>query len=151
MDKPSFTANPGSLEATTTYIFNKPRGKVFAAFIDPQLIPKWWLEDEEITVEKMDVKEGGAWRFSEKTDNGTFVFRGVYHRVDEPNQLITTWAFEGTKAVALETVTFEDAPDGGAKVTDQFVFQSLDDREMMLTTGMENGTIPMMERLEQLI
>ena len=149
--KYTFVANPGSLEVTTTYTFDMPQDRVFAGFTDPNLIPKWWLEDEEITVDRMEVKEGGTWRFVEKTNEGTFVFRGVYHRVDAPKQIVTTWAFEAMSGVFLETVTFEVAGGRKTKVTDQFVFQTLEDRNMMLETGMNNGSVDMMQRLEKLL
>lgn len=149
----TFKADPGSLEIVSTYVFDAQRERVFEAFNDPALIPKWWgVEDEELTVEKMEVMPGGSWRFVMKSgDGGKFQFRGVYHDVVAPEKLVTTWQYEGAPSVMLETVTFEDQPDGKTKVTDQLIFQSPADREAMLTGGMDGGSVPMMERLAKLI
>ncbi len=149
----SFKADPGSLEIVSTYVFDAPRERVFEAFTDPALIPKWWgVSDEELTVEKMEVTPGGSWRFVMKSSDGSeFQFRGVYHDVVAPEKLITTWQYEGAPSVMLETVTFEEQPEGKTKVTDQLVFQSLADREAMLAGGMDGGSNPMMERLAKLI
>ena len=153
----TFTAKPDSLESTAVCVINKPRADVFKAYTNRELISKWWFDNENMRVEEMDVRAGGSWCFVQESPQGDFPFRGVYHRVETPqqdtasNQIITTWGFDAAPAVFLETVTFEDTADGGTKVTDQFVFQSVADREMMLTSGMENGTIPMFERLEKLL
>lgn len=147
----TFTAEPNSLEATTTYVMNQPRERVFAAFIDRDLLPKWWLIDATLTVEEMDVRDGGQWRFVQQMPQGDFAFHGVYHRVDAPSQIVMTWGFDATQAVFLETVTFEDVEGDKTRITDQFVFQTVADREMMLSSGMEQGTIPMFERLEKLL
>lgn len=147
----TFTADPGSLAIVTTYVFDKSREEVFKAYNDPDLIPKWWIEEgADLKVEKMDVKPGGSWRFLMGGGQGP-AFRGVYHEVTSPEKVITTWQFEGAPTVILETVTFEESEDGKTKVTDQMVFQSVKDRQMMLDTGMSEGSVPMMDRLAKLL
>ncbi len=150
----TFTAEPGSLEIVTTYVFNAPRERVFEAYTDPDLLSRWWgVEGDELTIEKMDVKPGGSWRFiGGSSDKGNeYRFRGVYHDVVAPERLVATWQYEGMPAVMLQTVTFEEQPGGKTKMTDQMVFQSLSDREAMLTSGMGEGSVPMMDRLAKLI
>jgi hypothetical protein len=39
--------------------------------------------------------------------------------------------------VLLETIAFEGLPDGTARLIDTGVFQSVEDRDAMLSTGME--------------
>ena len=41
------------------------------AFIDPELIPKWWGPRNITTVvDKMDVRRGGDWRFVSTDESG---------------------------------------------------------------------------------
>jgi uncharacterized protein YndB with AHSA1/START domain len=80
-----------------------------------------------------------------------FAFNDVYHRVTAPEELVFTWQFEGAPTVILQTVTFEETPDGKIKVTDQGVFQSVKDRDTMLEMGMGEGSVPSFDRLAKLL
>jgi uncharacterized protein YndB with AHSA1/START domain len=51
----------------------------------------------------------------------------------------------------METVLFEEMPDGKTKITEQSVFQSVADRDGMLQTGMEHGATESTERLQELL
>ena len=148
----TFKADPGSLEIVTTYVFDVPRARVFEAYTDPALIPKWWgPEGAPLKVEKMEVTPGGSWRFIDGEGSEAITFRGIYHTVEAPKKLVATWQYEGAPTVILQTVTFEEQSEGKTKVTDRMVFQSLADREAMLTSGMGEGSVPMMERLAKLL
>jgi len=153
MAQHTFTTQEGSLEVNASYVFESTtRDKVFAAYTNPELIPKWWIDPETVlSVEKMDVRDGGEWRFINTIEGQDYLFRGVYHKVVQNDQLVGTWAFDPMPAVMLHTVTFEDY-EGGTKVSEQFVFQSLDAKKSLMETGLTEGaTRAMMERLEQLI
>lgn len=153
MAQHTFVTEEGSLEVNASYVFEgKSREEVFAAYINPELIPKWWIDPETVlTVETMDVKEGGQWRFINTIKGQDYLFRGVYHRVVKNEQIVDTWAFDPMPAVMLCTIKFEDA-DGGTKVSEQFVFQSLEDKKALMESGLtESATRAMMERLEQLL
>lgn len=104
----TFTADPDSLEIITTYVFDAPRERVFEAYADPSLIPKWWGEDNGLKVEKMEVKPGGSWRFVMGGGDQEFAFRGVYHDVIAPKKLVATWQYEDAPTTILQTVTFEE-------------------------------------------
>ena len=52
--------------------------------------------------------------------------------------------------VLLETVKFEDQ-DGKTKVTVISVFQSVEDRDGMLQSGMEDGAVETWDRLAELL
>ena len=78
-------------------------------------------------------------------------FHGVYHQITPPERLVYTFEFEGMPGhVMLETVSFADYEDK-TKVTDQLVFQSVEDRDGMLSAGMESGQSESMERLAELL
>jgi len=100
----------------------------------------------------MEVKPGGIWRYIEQdADGNEFAFHGVYHGILAPEKLIYTFEFEGMPGhVALATVTFEES-DGKTILTDSSVFQSVEDRDGMLSSGMEEGATELMERFAELL
>jgi uncharacterized protein YndB with AHSA1/START domain len=144
---------PGKQEIIITRIFDAPRALVFKAFTDPDLIPRWWGPASTSTiVDKMDVKPGGIWRFINRDAGGDEnSFHGVYHDVLAPERLVYTFEWEGLPGhVLLETVIFEER-DGKTKVTDTSVFQTVEDRDGMVASGMEGGAGESMDRIEELL
>jgi uncharacterized protein YndB with AHSA1/START domain len=68
-----------------------------------------------------------------------------------PERLVYTFEFEGMPGhVLLETVTFEEQ-DGKTKLTDVSVFQSIEDRDGMISAGMEEGAVESMDRFAELL
>jgi uncharacterized protein YndB with AHSA1/START domain len=151
-DAVKFT-QPSDREVVMTKVFDAPRELVWKAYTDPKLIPRWWgLRYLTTTIDKMDVKPGGAWRFvSRAPDGNEFGFHGVYREIVKLERLSWTFEFEGMPGhVSVETVTFEWL-DGMTKVTVTSVFQSKADRDGMVATGMEVGATESMNRLAELL
>jgi uncharacterized protein YndB with AHSA1/START domain len=100
----------------------------------------------------MDVKPGGAWRFVQsRPDGNQYVFRGVYRGIVSLNWLAYTFEFEGMPGkVLLETVTFEEN-DGQTKVITNALFDSVDHRDGMLESGMEQAAAESYDRLAELL
>jgi uncharacterized protein YndB with AHSA1/START domain len=144
---------PGKQEIIITRVFEAPRDLVFRALIDPKLVPEWWgPRDLTTEVDVMDVRPGGQWRFLNRDAGGTeYGFHGVYHDVAPAERLVYTFEFEGVPGhVLLETVTL-DAVEGGTRITDRSVFQTVEDRDAMVRSGMESGARQSMERLAELL
>ena len=152
MTKLNVIAEPGKHDIVITRDFNAPRELVFKALTDPALVPQWWGPRGVTTVvDKMEVKPGGVWRYVQRDPNGEYGFRGVYHSVTAPEQLIFTFEFEGMPGhVMLETVTLEEH-DGKTTLKDLSVFQSIADRDGMIASGMEGGASESWDRLEELL
>ncbi len=153
MAKTHSTAEPGRQDIVTTRIFDAPRDLVWRAVTDPEFIPRWWgPRSLTTTVEQMDVRPGGIWRFVQRDAEGNeYAFRGVYHDITPPERLIYTFEFEGMPGhVLLETVTLEDL-NGRTKMTDRSVFQTVEDRDGMLASGMEEGAAESMDRFAELL
>ncbi len=64
----------GSTDTTTIYseggdlvferTFDAPRERVWKAFMDPEIVPRWWgPHGTTTTVDEMDVRPGGKWRY----------------------------------------------------------------------------------------
>ena len=152
MTKTEFIAEPGKQEIVITRVFDASRELVFKTSMDPNLIPKWWgPRSLTTTVDKMDVRPGGVWRYVQRDSDGNeFAFHGVYHEIS-PSRFVQTFEFEGMPGhVLLEICTFEDI-DGKTKLTEKSVFESIEDRDGMLKSRMEEGAKETMDRLAVLV
>ncbi len=130
-----------------------PRERVWRAFTDPDLIPEWWgLRSTTTIVDKMEVRPGGAWRFVQRDEDGSEMgFRGEFRAINEPESLTWTFEWEGLPGhISVETVTFTEK-DGGTLVSTITVFDSKDDRDGMLASGMEDGMRETYDRLAELL
>jgi uncharacterized protein YndB with AHSA1/START domain len=153
MTQNSYEADPNTQNLVWSFVLDGSVEKVFAAYTNSDLVPRWWIqEDTELRVLKRDVRPGGEWIFAVGPEGQAVNFRGVYHSVTPNERIINTWQFEPGDDVMLETVTFEEQPDGKTKVTEQMVFQSAEARKNMMASGMdEESSSAMGERLEKLL
>ena len=145
---------PSDVEIVGSRIMDAPPELVFKAYTDPELIPEWWGPRRyTTTVDKMDVRPGGAWRFIHRAaDGGQHAFNGVYREVLPPKRLVFTFNYEGAPGhEVVETVTFEGVEDGKTKMTDHMLFDSRAARDGMLNSGMEEGGTESIERLVELL
>jgi uncharacterized protein YndB with AHSA1/START domain len=153
MTTTDFAVEPGTREIVMTHVFEAPRELVFRAFTDPDLIPKWWGPSRlTTTVDTMDVRPGGAWRFVQRDAEGNeFAFHGEYREVVPPERVVGTFEFEGMPGhVVVETMTLEDM-GGQTRLTTTSVFESVEDRDGMVASGMESGATEAMVRLGELL
>jgi len=153
MAETEFIIKPGTHAMTMTRVFDAPRELVFKAMTDPNLIPKWWgPRDHSTKVDNMEVRSGGSWRFINVDSGGNeYGFHGVYHLIDAPNRVVQTFEFEGVPGhVALETMTLEDQ-GGKTRMVQQSVFQSVEDRDGMVQSGMQKGATETNDRLAELL
>jgi uncharacterized protein YndB with AHSA1/START domain len=146
-------AAEGDREIVSERVFNAPRERVFQAFTDPELIPQWWgRRKDTVTVDKLDVREGGDWRFITESEDGTHAFRGTIRVIDPPEKVEQTFEWEGMPGyVAVETATFEDLGDGRTRVHTRTLFHTTEERDGMLASGMEIGMSESYERLDELL
>src|SRR2546430_2472939 len=129
------------------------RPLVWTAWTDPKLIPRWWGPKRyTTTVEKMEVRPGGTWRFIQRDSEGkVYGFHGEYKEVVPPERIVDTFEYEGMPGhVLIESATFEEI-DGRTKVTQKSVFETVEDLEGMLASGMEDGARETMERFTELV
>ncbi len=155
-NKTIITAEPGKQELFVTREFDAPRELVFKAFTDPEIYARW-LGPRELTTtfETFEPKSGGRWRFIQRDKEGNeFAFHGTNHDVTPPERIIGTFEFEGLPEaghVLLETTRFEALPGGRTRVISQSVFQSVEDRDGMVQSGMERGVVDGYERLDEIL
>ena len=155
-NKTKIIAEPGKQEFFIIREFNAPRELVFKAFIDPELYVQWIGPRElETNLETFESKNGGSWRYIQKDPEGNeFAFHGVNHEVTAPERIIGTFEFEGLPEeghVILEKTIFEMLPGDRTKMTSQSVFLTIEDRDGMLQSGMEEGVNDSYNRLDELL
>lgn len=147
------TVEPGKQEIVITREFDAPRDLVFRAYTDPKAIPQWWGPRYlTTTVDKMEVRPGGQWRYCQRDAQGNeFNFHGVYHSVESPARIVSTFEFEGAPgSVSLETLTLEE-DDGRTKLRSQAVFQSVAERDATVASGMEEGVYDTYDRFNEIL
>lgn len=144
----------GEREMHIERVFAAPRERVFAAFVDPELIPRWWgPRGTETIVEELDAKPGGRWQFLARDPDGSEIrFRGVYREVAPPERLAQTFEWDGMPGyVSVDSSVFEDLGDGRTKVVTTSFFHTPEERDGMLESGMERGMNETYERLDELL
>jgi len=145
---------PGEREIHVERIFDASPERVFTAYVDPELIPRWWGPRGTTTiVEELDARPGGTWRFLARNPDGSeIVFRGVFREVTPPERLAQTFEWDGMPGhVSVDTAVFEDLGDGRTKVVSDTVFHTAEERDGMLESGMEKGMNETYERLDELL
>jgi uncharacterized protein YndB with AHSA1/START domain len=153
MGKTQITAEPGVPLIVITREFDASRELVFRAYTEPDLIVRWLGPRElAMTIDEYDVRDGGRWRYISTDEAGNeFAFRGVFHGAPSPDGTVQTFEFEGMPGhVALETLTMEER-DGKTLVRTVSSFQSVEDRDGMVASGMEHGVHDSHERLDELL
>ncbi|MFE6386680.1 MULTISPECIES: SRPBCC family protein [Nocardiopsis] len=146
-------AEPGQHDIVVTRSFDAPRDVVFRAMTDAEHLARWWgLKENETVIDHANLRRGGSWRFVERAPDGQeYAFHGVVHDVVAPERFVQTFEFEGMPGhVCLETTTLEER-DGRTLYTSTTVFQSVEDRDGMVESGMEYGLKQSMEALDELL
>lgn len=153
MPKTEIIAEPGMPVITITREFDAPRELVFRAHVDPALLVRW-LGPRDLTtvVDRYDARDGGTWRYVQTDADGhEYGFHGVFHGTPSPDAIVQTFEFEGAPGhVALQTVTFTERGDRTLARTVS-AFQSVQDRDAMVASGMERGVRDSGDRLDELL
>jgi len=153
MSKTQITAEPGVPTIVITREYDAPRDLVFRAYTDPELLPRWLgPRDLKLRVEEYDPRDGGRWRYVNiDTDGNEYGFHGVFHGAPTPEVSVQTFEFEGAPGhVSLDTLYMTET-DGRTLVRSVSSFQSVEDRDAMVASGMERGVVDSDERMTELL
>jgi uncharacterized protein YndB with AHSA1/START domain len=131
---------PTDREIRVERVFNAPRERVWQAFTDPEMLAQWWGRGNKLVIERMELERGGHWRFVEHAPDGVHGFEGRFRDVMPPERLVQTFEWDGMPGyVEITTVTLEDLGDGRTKVVSTALFHTTEERDGMLSSGMEQG------------
>jgi uncharacterized protein YndB with AHSA1/START domain len=145
---------PSDVEISGSRVLDATPDLVYRAYTDPTVIPQWWGPSRyTTTVDKLELRPGGPWRFVHRAaDGGEHAFSGVFREVVPSKRLVFTFNYEALPGhEAVETVTFEAVAGGKTRVTDNTRFQNREDRDGMLQSGMEEGAAESIERLTKVL
>ncbi len=147
------TADPTVPLIRITREFDAPRENVFRAHADPDLVVQWLgPRDLTMTIDHYDCSTGGSYRYLHTRDGEEFGFNGCFHEVRPSELIIQTFTFEGyPDGVALEKLVFEDLGDGRTRLVATSLCDSFEERDAMLSGGMETGVTQGYQRLDELL
>ncbi len=153
MDAETSTAGKSAeRELVITRVFDAPRALVFEAWAEPQHLMRWrGPKGFSISVLKMELRPGGAYRIHMRSPQGTdHWLRGVYREIVAPERLSFTWAWEDEQGrprhETLVTVTFEELAGKTRLTLHQAVFESVTARDLH-----QAGWSSSLERLAELV
>lgn len=153
MTTTTITAEPGVPYIEMTREFDAPRDLLFRAHTDPELLVQWLGPRRlTMTIDRLEPRDGGTWRYTHRDTDGTeYGFHGVYHGTPSPDGIVQTFEFEGAPGhVSLDSLVLEER-DGRTLLRGHSVFQSVEDRDAMIQSGMETGVNESMDRLAELV
>jgi uncharacterized protein YndB with AHSA1/START domain len=142
---------PSDREIVMTRVFDAPRDLVFEAHTSCEHMSRWWGPRRyEMASCQMDFRPGGAWRIVHRGSDGSeHGFRGEFREIVRPERIVWTFEYEGMPGhVSVDTLTLEEA-DGKTTLTATSVFDSVEERDGMLQSGMESGAAETYDRLDE--
>ena len=142
---------PSDREIVMTRIFDAPRDLVFEAHTSCEHMSRWWGPRRyQISSCQIDFRPGGAWRIVQRgPDGGEHGFRGEFREIVRPERIVWTFEYEGMPGhVSVDTLTLEEQ-GGKTTLTAISVFDTVQDRDGMLQSGMQEGAAETWDRLDE--
>jgi uncharacterized protein YndB with AHSA1/START domain len=146
---------PTDEQILITREFDAPKHLVYRAWTTPELVKRWWSGHQgEMTIVEIDLRVGGSWRYVMVADGGHEVaFHGEYREIVPDQRIVNTEVYEMPGAPegegALNIVTFTEV-DGRTTLTLLVQAASKQDRDAIVSSGMEVGMQQQMDLLEQI-
>lgn len=132
-----------------------PLEKVFEAYTDADLLAQWWGRGNPMKIHHYECRSGGAWHIAEIAGDGSeHAFAGCIHEVAENERIIQTFEYLGLPErghVALERADFVAIDGNTTEIRTLSTFQTREDRDGMVASGMEGGWRQSIEALGRLI
>ena len=150
---PTVVTAPSETEVRIEREFDAPRELVYEAYTDPELMREWLGPHRlAMTVQEMDVRPGGSYRYTHEDENGAFVFFGEFREVDPARLLVQTFQWEGNDAPpSVDRVEFEELDGNRTRIVVTGTFDSKESRDAILEAGMEKGVREGYEKLDELL
>jgi uncharacterized protein YndB with AHSA1/START domain len=144
---------PSDREIALTRIYDAPRDMVWRAWTEPERVVQWWGPlGFTTTIQEMDVRPGGTWRFIMHGPDGTDYENKVdFIEIVEPERLVYDHGGgdESDEPQFRVTVTF-DEENGGTRITMRSVFASAEERDRVVEEfGAIEGGKQTLERLNE--
>jgi uncharacterized protein YndB with AHSA1/START domain len=135
--------------------FDAPPDRVFRAYVDPDLFVQWiGPRGLDTTITTWDARTGGSWAYASGRAAEDFEtsFYGSFHEVRPHERIVQTFTWAGAPdGVSLETMTFEALEGGRCRIVATSVVESIELRDMILSSGMDVGVNEGYQKLDELL
>ncbi len=151
---PTSITTPSDTQIRVEREFDAPRDLVWEAYTDPVLLSEWLgPKDRELKVTEMDLRVGGSYRWTTPGDDGEELsFTGEYREISEPEVLEATFEFSGAPGhVSVDRFELQELEGDRTRLVSITTFDSKDDRDAMLQSGMEKGVVEGHEKLDAVL
>lgn len=155
--KTEIIAEPGKQELFIHREFDAPIELVYKAFSDPNILLKFFAP-QGINMQFLlkEYEEGKAYRYrhTDAEGNTLCTFKGVVHEMNAPNRIVITSELEELPILGraiLEIYEFTALREDRTKLIVQDVCRSVEDRDLMIKSGMEEGLVSIFKNLDELL
>jgi uncharacterized protein YndB with AHSA1/START domain len=145
----------GDREIVITQVFDAPRRLVFDAHAKPELVKRWLLGPPGMSMPvcEIDLSVGGKYRYvwRRDSDGKEMTVGGIFREIVPPERIVRTEKFDPPwYGEALVTLLL--AEQGGKTTLKQTIlFDSQQNRDNVLKSGMETGLGMSYNRLQELL
>ena len=144
-------------ELVISRVIHFPRQLVWDAMTDPKHIVNWWgPRGFTTTIEKMEVRPGGRWKFvMHGPDGADYPQDCIFTEVEAPERIV--YHHSGSKTGepivnSVKTFTFDALEDNSTRVTIRMLFSSREERDSVVKTyGAVEGGKQTLARLAELL
>lgn len=122
---------PEESRITITRIIDAPRDLVWKAWTEPERLKKWFqVNGTSLEGVETDVRPGGAWRATMRSNGNQAQWKGEYTEVTKPERLVFTIADQDgdeTRTASLLLINLKERT--------QMIFQVSDNRHLIYAKG----------------
>ena len=150
---PTTVTTPSDTEIRIERELDAPRELVWEAYTDPELLTEWLGPRRlTMTVQEMDMREGGSYRYTHTDQDGSYVFFGEFLEVEPPRLLVQTFQWEGNdQPHSVDRLELEELEGNRTRLVTSASFASREARDAILEAGMEKGVREGYEKLDELL
>jgi uncharacterized protein YndB with AHSA1/START domain len=147
---------PNDRDVVMTRTFNADRARLFRAFTEPELIKRWLLGPDGVSMPlcEVDLRPGGTfhyrWRFDDTgVEHGLF---GTFREIEAPARIVYREDHDeaGNQADATVTTTFAEQ-NGITTVTMTVRYDSRELRDKAMESGQVEGFRMCLDRLANVV
>jgi len=131
--------------------FDFPRDLVWRVYTTGEHMSQWWGPAKyKTTVNKFDFRVGGKWDVVQSLGDEVHPFHGEFLEIVAPEKFTWTFGYADYPA-GPETYFFVPEGPNRTRIDSLSVFPSIESRDGMVASGMEEGAIETYDRLEDLL
>lgn len=134
---------PSDLEIVVERTFDAPPDLVFDCFTKPEFVRRWLTGPDDWTMPTCDIdlRPEGKYRYVWEGPDGTQMgMTGTFHEITPPEKLVSTEVFDDGFGMGKMLVTALFQAEGkGTKLRTVVLYQSKEERDAAVATGMTEG------------